>query len=115
MDRQISPALIILKLSYFGKKQFVKNGSFYFWFVGSRNCFAIHASRTFNSNSALPSLCTAFSFQAFKGKLIKLYEATVSFWKKKLLQLHKIKGNSKDIKELSWKTCKSYKELLKSQ
>ena len=38
IDRQITSALIILKLSYFGKKQFVKNGSFTdFWCVGSRN------------------------------------------------------------------------------
>ena len=47
IDRQISPALIILKLSYFGK-----NGSFgsicekwkfcELWLVGSRNWFVIH-------------------------------------------------------------------------
>ena len=58
--RQISPALIILKLSYFGKKRFMKNGSFKnFWFVGSRNWFVIHESGTLNSDSDILQDCSS--------------------------------------------------------
>ena len=52
-DRLTSSALILLKLSYIGKKRFAKSGSFTnFWFVGSRNWSVIRKSRTLNSCSA---------------------------------------------------------------
>ena len=50
LDRQISSALIILKLSYFGKSDSWKMVVYKFLVRGIKNWFLIHESQSLNSN-----------------------------------------------------------------